>query len=528
MAWHSMLTDLECARCGHRHDADRLINLCSCGGPLLARYDLESVARAVDPGKLTQRTERSLWRYRELLPVRAAEHVVSLGEGGTPLLGLDRLGAVYGVPQLYMKDEGLNPTGTFKARGATTGVSRAKELGASSIAMPTNGNAGGAWAAYGAKAGLEVALCMPVDAPPLAVAEAAVANARIALVRGQISDAGAIMGREAPQHGWFETATLKEPYRIEGKKTMGYEIVEDLDWTLPDAIVYPTGGGVGIIGIYKALREMRAMGWIDGKLPRLFAVQAAGCAPIVAAYEAGQDTSEPWPDAETIAQGIRVPSALGDFLVLEAVRETGGSCLAVTDEAILAALHETGRAEGCLICPEGAAAVAAVPMLLAQQRIGPDDRVVILNTGTGMKYPGVIDVSPPVIDPADPLPPEVVQGHIGDQSRPAAVAAGPGQVRGGESAAGQHSPQPVLDAEQRLHDQVREVVHDVHCDLPGGPVRHGHPGPVERGGLAFDEGDLDHSPSLAPLRSQAGTDAGTGGIEPDGGSTGTRVGTVSG
>ena len=408
MAWQSMLTHLECARCGHRHDADRLANLCDCGGPLLARYDLGSVGRAIDPGKLTRRADRSLWRYRELLPVRDPRQVVSLGEGGTPLLPMARLGAAYGVPHLYMKDEGLNPTGTFKARGATTGISRAKELGATSIAMPTNGNAGGAWAAYGAKAGLEVTLCMPVDAPRLAVVEAEVANARIALVRGQISDAGAIISREAPRHGWFETATLKEPYRIEGKKTMGYEILEDLDWTLPDAIVYPTGGGVGIIGIFKALREMQAMGWIEGELPRLFAVQAAGCAPIVAAYEAGDDTAQPWPDPETVAQGIRVPSALGDFLVLEAVRETGGTCLAVTDEAILSALRETGRAEGALICPEGAAAVAAVPVLLAEERIRPEDKVVILNTGTGLKYPGVVDASPPVIDPGVPLPPEVV------------------------------------------------------------------------------------------------------------------------
>jgi len=404
MAWQSMLTHLECARCGHRHDADRLANLCDCGGPLLARYDLEAVGRELDPGKLRRRADRSLWRYRELLPVRDPQHVVSLGEGGTPLLPLARLGAAYGVPQLYMKDEGLNPTGTFKARGATSGISRARELGATAIAMPTNGNAGGAWAAYGAKAGLEVALCMPVDAPHLAVIEAEVAGARTALVRGQISDAGAIMSREAPRHGWFETATLKEPYRIEGKKTMGYEIVEDLDWTMPDAIVYPTGGGVGIIGIFKALREMQAMGWIDGKLPRLFAVQAAGCAPIVAAYEAGADTSEPWADPETIAQGIRVPSALGDFLVLEAVRETGGTCLAVSDEAILSALRDTGRSEGALICPEGAAAVAAVPALLAQERLRPEDRVVILNTGTGLKYPGVIEASPPVIDPGDGLP----------------------------------------------------------------------------------------------------------------------------
>jgi threonine synthase len=407
MTWQSMLTHLECARCGHQHDADQLVNLCHCGSPLLARYDLDAVAKAVDPAKLKLRGDRSLWRYRELLPVRDPQHVVSLGEGGTPLLALTGLGAAYGVPRLYMKDEGLNPTGTFKARGATTGVSRARELGAASIAMPSNGNAGGAWATYGAKARLEVVLCMPVDAPRLAVVEADVANARVALVRGQISDAGAIISQEAQRHGWFETATLKEPYRVEGKKTMAIEILEDLDWTLPDAIVYPTGGGVGIIGIFKALQEMRAMGWIEGKLPRLFAVQAAGCAPIVAAYESGSDQSVVWTDPETIAQGIRVPSALGDFLVLEAVRNTDGVCLAVTDDAIMTALHETGRTEGTLICPEGAAAVAAVPHLLAEGQLRPEDTVVILNTGTGLKYPDIVDVSPPVIDPGAALPQEV-------------------------------------------------------------------------------------------------------------------------
>ncbi len=402
--WRSMLTHLECARCGRTQDAEQLANLCECGSPLLARYDLKAVASRLDPDALGRRTERSLWRYRELLPVRAAEQVVSFGEGCTPLLPVVRLATGYGLRRLYLKDEGRNPTGTFKARGAATGVSRAKELGARAIAMPTNGNAGGAWASYGRRAGLEVTLCMPTDAPPLAVAEAAVAGARIALVRGQISDAGAIIGQAARERGWFETATLKEPYRIEGKKTMLFEILEDLEWRVPDVIVYPTGGGVGIIGIYKALLELQELGWIGDRLPRLVAVQAAGCAPIVAAFDAGADRAEPWEGAETIAQGIRVPAALGDFMVLAAVRETNGTCVAVGDEEILATLRRVGEAEGMLLCPEGAAAVAALPHLVASGRVGPDDTVVVLNTGSGLKYPNTVPVSPPVIDPGDPLP----------------------------------------------------------------------------------------------------------------------------
>jgi threonine synthase len=399
-----MLTHLECARCGRTEHADKLTNLCQCGSPLLARYDLSAVAAHLTPSILRQRTERSIWRYRELLPVRSPENVISFGEGCTPLLRMQQLGDKSGLRHLYLKDEGRNPTGSFKARGAATGVSRAKELGVRTIAMPTNGNAGGAWATYGRKAGIPVVLCMPTDAPPLAVIEASVAGAHVTCVRGQISDAGAIIKKASATHGWFEAATLKEPYRIEGKKTMLLEILEDLDWRVPDVIVYPTGGGVGIIGIHKALVELQELGWIDGMLPRLIAVQAAGCAPIVAAFEGGTDHAEPWPNAETIAQGIRVPSALGDFMVLDATRQSHGTCVAVSDEQIVKALIDVGAEEGILVCPEGAAAVAAIPLLKASGHIRSDDIVVILNTGSGLKYPGAVSVSPPVINVGDLLP----------------------------------------------------------------------------------------------------------------------------
>lgn len=396
------MTHLECSRCGATYDADVLAHLCACGAPLLVRYDLGAVG--LDPGDLRTRVDGGLWRYRELLPVRDPATVVTLGEGMTPLLPVPRLGRALGLPRLLMKDEGVNPTGTFKARGATTGVSRARELGVASIAMPTNGNAGGAWAAYAARAGIELVLCMPTDAPPLSVLESGLAGARASLVRGQISDAGRMIAAAAAQHGWYEAATLKEPYRIEGKKTMGYELAEQLGWRLPDAILYPTGGGVGIIGIHKALLEMAEMGWVRPPFPRLIAVQAAGCAPIVRAFEAGLDESEPWADACTVAQGIRVPKALGDVLVLRAVRETGGTCIAVDDDAILAGLREVALLEGAFICPEGAALVAAARELLGRGHLRTDDEVVLLNTGCGLKYPEVDRVELPVLDVGDALP----------------------------------------------------------------------------------------------------------------------------
>jgi threonine synthase len=342
----------------------------------------------------------SLWRYRELLPVRNPDNIVTLGEGMTPLFPLKRLGATLGLSDLWLKDEGLNPTASFKARGAATGVSRAKELGITALAMPTNGNAGGAWASYGARAGMSVTLVMPTDAPAMSVLEASAVGAHAYMVRGQITDAGAIVARSAKAHGWFEAATLKEPYRIEGKKTMGYEIAEQLGWSLPDVILYPTGGGVGIIGIYKALLEMRELGWLPEsvRFPRLVAVQAEGCQPIVKAFNEGKVVSEKWENASTVAQGIRVPKALGDFLVLQAVRETGGTCIAVPDADTLWGLKQISRLEGAFICPEGAALVGAARMLLKQGWLGADQRVLLLNTGAGIKYPDVMKPQLPVLE----------------------------------------------------------------------------------------------------------------------------------
>jgi threonine synthase len=395
----SFLSHLECSRCRKTHDADRVQNLCDCGGPLLVRYDLKAVARAVRPADLAGRVS-SLWRYREVLPLRDDKNIITLGEGMTPLFPLPRLGAELGLPDLWLKDEGLNPTASFKARGAATGVSRALELGIKALAMPTNGNAGGAWASYGARAGMSVTLVMPTDAPAMSVLEATAVGANAYMVRGQITDAGAIVGRSAKAHGWFEAATLKEPYRIEGKKTMGYEIAEQLGWSLPDVILYPTGGGVGIIGIYKALLEMREMGWLpeNVRFPKLVAVQAEGCQPIVKAFREGKDVSEKWENASTVAQGIRVPKALGDFLVLQAVRETGGTCVAVSDADTMWGLERISRQEGAFICPEGAALVGAARMLLRDGWLNAGQRVLLLNTGAGIKYPDVMSPKLPVLE----------------------------------------------------------------------------------------------------------------------------------
>jgi threonine synthase len=384
---YSALSHLECPRCGARHDADLVQGTCSCGSPLLARYDLPAVARLTSPPDIAARPA-DLWRYHELLPVREAGHVLSLGERMTPLLAMPRLGKVLGVPNLLMKDEGLLPTGTFKARGAAVGVSRAAELGVAAIAMPTNGNAGAAWAVYAARAGMRSLVVMPAAAPAMARAQCVAAGAELYLVDGLIGDAGRLIADAVSRRrGYLNVTTLREPYRIEGKKTMGLEIAEQLGWRMPDAIVYPTGGGVGIIGIYKALRELTELGWVRGEMPRLVAVQAAGCAPIVAAFDAGAAESEPWPDASTVAFGITVPKALGDFLILEAIYATGGTAVAVTDQALLADQREVARLEGSIICPEGAACFAAVRQLRESGWLAETDEVVVLNTGTGLIYP---------------------------------------------------------------------------------------------------------------------------------------------
>jgi threonine synthase len=367
------------------------------GAPLLARYDLERVAATVTPDVIASRPP-TLWRYHEVLPVRDEANVISMGEGMTPLLPLPAYGASIGVPQLMMKDEGLVPTGTFKARGAAVGVSRARELGVKGVAMPTNGNAGAAWAAYAARAGLTSLIAMPVDAPAITRAECVAAGAELYLVDGLIGDAGKLVNAAvAARNGYQEVSTLKEPYRIEGKKTMGYEIAEQLGWRLPDVILYPAGGGVGLIGIYKAILEMRELGWVSGELPRLVAVQAEGCAPIVRAFESGASESTPFPDARTVAFGITVPKALGDFLVLEAVRATEGTAIAVSDADLLAEQRRLAAREGTFICPEGAACMAAAKQLREAGWLSDDDRTVVLNTGMGVKYPETVGVDVPTL-----------------------------------------------------------------------------------------------------------------------------------
>jgi threonine synthase len=367
------------------------------------RYDLERIGAVLGKEDLLPRPA-SLWRYRELLPVREDTNIVSLGEGMTPLVRAPRLGRRFGFENLFIKDEGIIPTGTFKARGATVGVSCAKEVGVETLAMPTNGNAGGAWAAYCAAAGIRCVIVMPQDAPAINTKEIAVTGADLYLVDGLISDAGQILGRAVARHGWFDASTLKEPYRIEGKKTMGLEIAEQMGWRVPDVIIYPTGGGVGIIGIYKAFQELQALGWIGSKMTRLVAVQSSGCAPIAKAYEARATTSEFWDNAATCAFGITVPKALGDFLVLEAVYASEGCAVAVTDTAILEAQAQIAAAEGNFVCPEGAATFAAARQLLEQGWIKPEEEVVLLNTGTGLKYPQTVQADPPRLTLGDDLP----------------------------------------------------------------------------------------------------------------------------
>jgi threonine synthase len=394
MSIQSYITGLVCPKCRRQYDHRKIHNLCSCGSPLLVEYDLAAAGRALSPQYLKTRPA-SLWRYRELLPVLEEANIVSLGEGWTPLTRLPRLAEKYDFGGLYMKDEGVIPTGTFKARGAAVGVSKAKELGVRELAMPTNGNAGAAWAAYSARAAITAHILMPEEAPLITRTECLAAGARLRLVKGLISDCGKILARSLPARGWYDVSTLKEPYRIEGKKTMGYEITEQLDWKPPDLIAYPTGGGVGIIGIYKALKEMKALGWIRGRLPRLVAVQAAGCAPIVEAWKKKAASSEFCPGSHTIAFGINVPKALGDFLVLESLYETGGAAVAVEDGEILEAIAELARTEGAFVCPEGAAAFAGLKKLRAEDYLKKGETAVLLNTGAGIKYPDTLKLDAP-------------------------------------------------------------------------------------------------------------------------------------
>ena len=390
---YSYLSHLRCSKTGDIHDADQPQQLSLVGAPLLASYDLEALKKVWHPAALLGRPA-TLWRYHELLPVRDPAQVVTLGEGLTPLLPLRALGKQVGIPDLWMKDESIIPTGSFKARGAAVGISRARELGVTHFAMPTNGNAGAAWALYGARAGLRSTIVMPQEAPAITRLETSLAGARLYLVDGLISDAGRQVAQAVVDQSLFDASTLKEPYRIEGKKTMGLEIAEQLGWKLPDVIIYPTGGGVGLIGIYKAFRELQELGWVKGELPRLVAAQASGCAPIVQAWQQGASESSFWPDSQTLAFGINVPKALGDFLVLDALYRTNGCAIAVDDRAIKAEIRQLASLEGSFVCPEGAAAFAAARQLRESGWIKGGEQVVVLNTGSGIKYPDAITVLP--------------------------------------------------------------------------------------------------------------------------------------
>lgn len=399
----SALTHLEGALSGTAYPADEPINTDPTDGrPLLPRYDLEKAARTLTKDSLARRRSGGMWRWRELLPVRDASNIVFLGEGDTPLLPQARLGEALGVPNLFTKMEGLNPTGSFKARGMAAAVSRAVELGARSFVAPSAGNAGGALAAYGAAAGAAVTVLMPVDSPASNRHEVLAMSGRLVLVEGLINDCGRIAGEIAAATGAFDVSTLKEPYRVEGKKTMGLELAEQGGWRLPDVVVYPTGGGTGLVGMWKAFAELEGLGWIGPERPRMVAVQSEGCAPIVRAFEAGERFAAPWEDARTRASGIRVPSAVGDFLILDALRESEGAAIAVSEDAIDEMQRLAGRTGVGYVGPESAAALAAVPELSRRGVIEAGDHVVVFDCGIGQKYPpppGLPD--PPVVDPSD-------------------------------------------------------------------------------------------------------------------------------
>lgn len=399
---YSYVSHLECPKCQAVLEVTEVQQLCACGSPLLVRYDLEKVKEHVSKESIGRRPT-SLWRYHELLPVSAKENIVTLGEGWTPLEKMPQLGKHYQLSNLYIKDEGIIPTGSFKTRGASVGISKAKELGVKQLAMPTNGNAGAAWAIYAAKANIKATIVMPVDAPAITRKEVFISGGDLHLVEGLISDAGKIVGQLVADKGVYDASTLKEPYRIEGKKTMGYEIVEQFGWNVPDVILYPTGGGVGIIGIYKALKEMQELGWIsDNKLPRLVAVQAEGCSPIVEAWKNGETESAFFENSETCAFGINVPKALGDFLVLEGLYHTNGCAIAVSETELLTAQKLVAELEGNFICPEGAATFAAAEKLRKEGWIKEEEVVVCLNTGAGIKYPETVELANiPTLQPGE-------------------------------------------------------------------------------------------------------------------------------
>jgi len=379
------MTFLECSLCSRKFEPGKIYNQCQCGGPLLVRYDLAKLRSTWNRSQIAS-GPNSMWRYSPVLPPTRQTSIISLGEGMTPLLRTRRLGQRVGANQLWLKDEGLNPTGSFKARGLSCAVSMAVELGIRKLAVPSAGNAASAMAAYAAAAGLEAHIFMPHDVPQANFVECEAYGAHVTLVDGLISDCAKLVAAGAHREGWFDVTTLKEPYRIEGKKTMGYELAEQMDWQLPDAIFYPTGGGVGLIGMWKAFSEMEELGWIGPKRPKMIAVQVEGCQPVVRAFEKGATHSEFWEHASTVASGLRVPKPLGDFLILNAVRESGGTAVAVSDTALLDAGIQLASEEGLFIAPEGAACVAALEKLLHSGFLKPDDRIVLYNTGSGLKY----------------------------------------------------------------------------------------------------------------------------------------------
>ncbi|MCY7376733.1 MAG: threonine synthase [Pyrinomonadaceae bacterium] len=381
------VTHLECANCHLRHEANTLQNLCvECGKPLLVRYNLKKAAETLTKESLKSRAE-NLWRYAEVLPVEHAKNIVSFGEGFTPLFKTERLAATLSVKlNLFIKDESVNPTQSFKARGMSAAVSMAKELGVKKVAAPSAGNAGGALAAYASRAGMESFIFMPRDTPPANIVECEQVGANVTLVDGLITDCGKIVAERKEKEGWFDVSTLKEPYRVEGKKTMGYELAEQFDWSLPDVIMYPTGGGTGLIGMWKAFDEMETMGLIDSQRPRMVSVQSIGCAPIVKAFHAGEVFADEFPNAHTVASGLRVPKAIGDFLILDALRKSGGTAVAVSDEDLVVAVKEIGKLEGLFCAPEGAACLPALREMIEQNLVKEDETVVIFNTGAGVKY----------------------------------------------------------------------------------------------------------------------------------------------
>lgn len=378
-------TEIVCPRCRNSFPLGKAINLCPCGSPLLVRYDARKIARAVKKSELKSRPS-TLWRYQEFLPLRAERNRVSLGEGFTPLIEARRLASELSIKRLWIKDEAQNPTGSFKDRGLSVAISLAKELGIKKVAIPSAGNAGGSLSAYAARAGMEAYVFMPRDTPRANQIEAAKYGARLTLVDGLINDCGRLMAERKGAEGWFDVSTLKEPYRVEGKKTLGLEIAEQLDWKLPDVIIYPTGGGTGLIGMWKGFNELAEIGWIGSKRPRMVSVQAEGCAPIVRAFNEGKEKAEPWLNAKTIASGLRVPQAVADFLMLQVIRESKGIALSVSDSEMVREIDHVGRSEGLFFCPEGGAGVAALRRLVQQGWIKPTETVLIFNTASGLKY----------------------------------------------------------------------------------------------------------------------------------------------